>query len=132
MNRARVVAVLSLAALVVALSGCGSDDDSSASSNGNDKPSTLKFKVDPAGAKAFTTSEVSAASGKVKVVFDNPGAEIHDLTIDDSEGKRVGQTYALSESTDSIFVKLKSGEYTFYCSFAGHREAGMEGTITVE
>jgi plastocyanin len=68
----------------------------------------------------------------VKVEFENPQRAIHDLTIEDSDGKQVGQTYVLSRSWDSTFVNLKPGTYTFYCSVTGHREAGMEGTLTVE
>ena len=33
--------------------------------------------------------------------------------------------------TELWFVPLKAGEFSFICSIAGHREAGMEGTIRV-
>jgi uncharacterized cupredoxin-like copper-binding protein len=34
-------------------------------------------------------------------------------------------------STASSKVDLKPGEYEFYCTIPGHKEAGMKGTITV-
>jgi uncharacterized cupredoxin-like copper-binding protein len=29
-------------------------------------------------------------------------------------------------------VSVKAGKYAFYCTVSGHREGGMEGTLTVK
>ena len=38
---------------------------------------------------------------------------------------------ASSGGSAELKVTLKPGKYTFYCDIPGHREAGMEGTLTV-
>ena len=54
----------------------------------------------------------------------------HNVTI--AEGSKVlGATPTFAGGTKTLTVKLKPGKYTFYCSVPGHRQAGMEGTLTV-
>lgn len=89
-------------------------------------------EADPDGGLAYTTDEATSKAGKVEVHLTNESAVPHDVAIEDEGGKEVGKTEVIAEDEDSTTVNLKPGEYTFYCSVPGHREAGMEGTLTVE
>lgn len=152
----KVAALLALALASVALVACGGSSDNSSSttatSNGGGNESagagggggaaepgkssgggsTVEFEADPNGQLAFTTTEASAKAGKVTVDFNNPQGLTHDVAIEDSSGKTIGKTELIAEGEDSTSVNLKPGTYTFYCSVPGHREAGMEGTLTVK
>jgi plastocyanin len=94
--------------------------------------SSVEFETDPNGELAYTTTEASAKAGKVTIDFNNPQSLTHDVTIEDSSGKEVGKTELIGEGETSTSANLKPGTYTFYCSVPGHREAGMEGTLTVK
>jgi plastocyanin len=154
----KVAALLALALAAFALVACGDDDDDGATTatsdngaetttetgggekaaggggggGGGGAATALKFETDPSGALAFTTTEASTGAGKVTLELDNPQAAPHDVAIEDSGGKTVGQTDVITESSTSTTVDLKPGDYTFYCSVPGHREAGMEGNLTVK
>ncbi len=54
----------------------------------------------------------------------------HDVAV--AQGTTVlGQTPVFSGGSKSVTLTLKPGKYTFYCTVPGHRQAGMEGTLTV-
>jgi plastocyanin len=147
-------AFLVLAIAALALVACGSSSDSSSSttetSGGESQAeqggaakeegsggsggsaSTLKFEADPNGELAYTTTSTTAKAGKVTVEFNNPQALTHDVAIEDSSGKEVGATELIASGSDTTTVDLKPGTYTYFCTVPGHREAGMEGTLTVK
>lgn len=93
--------------------------------------STLSFEAASSGF-AYTTNSATAKAGTVTVDFNNPQSVGHDVSIEDSSGEQIGATEIVSESESSTTVELEPGTYTFYCSVPGHRQAGMEGTLTVK
>jgi plastocyanin len=94
--------------------------------------STIDVEADPSGSLSFTTDNATAKAGKDTVNFTNSSPVPHDVRFEDSSGEDVGGTETLSEGNESATVELKPGKYTFYCSVPGHRQAGMEGTLTVK
>lgn len=147
----KLAALLALALASTALIACGGGDDNStttseteAAGKANPAPeggkeeggsgggATVEFEADPSGELAYTTTEASAEAGKVTIDFKNPQSLTHDVAIESSGGEEVGKTELIGEGETSTAVNLKPGKYTFYCSVPGHREAGMEGTLTVK
>lgn len=59
--------------------------------------------------------------------FVNDGAAVHDFTIDS-----LGIAVTLNPGeTATETVNAPAGEYEYYCSIPGHKDAGMVGTLTV-
>jgi nitrite reductase (NO-forming) len=75
----------------------------------------------------FTPDEIEATEGEVSVAIENLDTFDHDFTIDELD---VQILLGPSASVDGTFPAAP-GTYAFYCSIPGHREAGMEGTLTV-
>jgi len=94
--------------------------------------STVEVEADPSGNLAFTSEEITAKAGKDTIKFTNESPVPHDVVIEDENGKELGGTEITSEGTETAEVELKPGTYTYFCSVPGHRQAGMEGTLTVK
>jgi plastocyanin len=91
---------------------------------------TLKLSADPT-AIAYEQKRLSSKPGEVTVDFTNPSALQHDVVI--SQGEKVlAHSELISESETTVSADLAPGSYTFYCSVPGHREAGMEGILSVK
>ncbi len=88
---------------------------------------TLTIPADPGGALLFESKAATAKAGALKVVLTNKSGVPHNLVID---GK--GKTEVIPNGTSDFSADLAAGEYTYYCSVPGHRQAGMEGKLTVK
>jgi plastocyanin len=94
------------------------------------KPTTLKLAANPAGQLSFNTKQLSAKAGKLTIDFANASPVEHDVTI--AQGSSVlGATPVFTGGSKALTLSLKPGSYTFYCSVPGHRQAGMEGTLSI-
>lgn len=140
-----VAAATVFAAAALALAACGGGDDtgttaaetSATETTATDTTSaggggeTVTFEADPS-ALAYTQTDVTAKAGNATIEFDNPSSTGHDVVIEDESGSEVARTDIVTDTTTSTTADLKPGTYTFFCSVPGHREAGMEGTLTVK
>jgi plastocyanin len=147
----KLAVLLALALVSTSLVACGDDDNGTTTTDtggeatngaaagggggegGAGGGSTISIEADPSGALAFTTDSLTAKAGGATLEFTNESPVGHDADIEDEGGKVIADTEVISEGGDSAAIKdLKPGKYTFFCSVPGHRQGGMEGTLTVE
>jgi plastocyanin len=152
-TRARLL-VPALTVTLLALAGCGSSSSSSTSSSTPAAPaatattsstaatsttapaggaaSSLSLAADPEGQLSYDKKSLAAKAGNVSIAFTNKSPVAHNVTIESSSGSTVGSTPTFEGGAKTLSVTLKPGSYKFYCSVPGHRQAGMEGTLTVQ
>jgi plastocyanin len=138
MTRRLLLLVFAVLALAIGGAACGGDDDDEAADEPAAEETTthdetmedgshLTLTADPGGAFSFDQTELTAAAGEVTIELVNESGIPHNVEI---EGDGVSDT--ISEGSTELMASLEAGEYVFFCNIAGHREGGMEGTLTVE
>jgi plastocyanin len=144
MTKRLLVPIAALMLSAFALTACGGSDDNgdttaadtaattattSGSSSGGS--STIAISADPSGALAYEQTDVTAKAGADTLDFTNDSSTPHDVVVEGDDGE-VGRTDVIQGDEATADLDLKPGTYTFFCSVPGHREAGMEGTLTVK
>lgn len=92
---------------------------------------TLQLAASPT-ALAFDKTSLTSKPGQVTIDFENPAVIEHDVAIEGPEGKELAVSARIGKGKTSVSADLAPGAYTFFCSVPGHREGGMEGTLTVK
>ena len=155
---ARALGIVVASTLAVALAACGSSEPkpTTAEADATKAAAAALFSA-PAGHTAslemtdlkYSNTALATKAGDVLEVFlANKGSIEHDFTLAKVPGEkalRVGgkdtdvsagnEVHAHLKSGESGLVRLKvseAGTYEFWCTVAGHKEAGMKGTLTVQ
>jgi plastocyanin len=141
MHKLLTIAVV-IALATFGLAACGGDDDDDAADEAPPAEDTathedtggggghITLTADPGGALAFDTMELTAPAGEVTIELVNDSGIPHNVEIEGNGVEEVSET--ISSGSTELTVTLEPGEYEFYCAIPGHREGGMEGTLTVE
>jgi uncharacterized cupredoxin-like copper-binding protein len=118
--------------------GTGSNSGQSSGGENAKKPGappaaqTLTLSADPSGQLKFDKPSLAAKAGTVRLVMNNPSPLQHNISIQGPGGlNRQGPTIGKGGSSQ-VSATVKAGKYTYYCAVPGHREAGMQGTLTVK
>jgi plastocyanin len=93
---------------------------------------TVELTSPETGDLVFEPESLEAPVGEVAIDYTNPSEVPHNVAIE-GDGEELAQSETVTGGDSATAtVALEAGEYVYYCSIPGHREAGMEGALTVE
>ena len=92
---------------------------------------TLDIPADPTGLVQYEFGSAEAPAGALTINSPNESSVDHNIAVEGNGVDEIGPVVK-DGGTSTVKVDLRPGEYEFYCSVEGHREAGMAGKLTVE
>jgi uncharacterized cupredoxin-like copper-binding protein len=93
---------------------------------------TLLLSADPTGQLRFDKNTLQAPAGNVRITMNNPSPLTHNVSLQGPGGINLHGPTIGKGGSSQVQAQLKPGTYTYYCSVPGHRQAGMQGTLTVK
>ena len=115
-----------LAACSTTSNGTASDPDQAPSDATTDAVTITvsDFMIEP--------NDFEASGPTVTVETTNDGPTPHNFSVRNADGEVLMATADLSTGeSETISAELEPGEYTIFCSLAGHESLGMSGTLTI-
>jgi plastocyanin len=96
-------------------------------------PTTELAVSSPAdGSLVYQPNGLQAKPGNMTITYDNPSQVPHSIAVATSNGNVLGQVQPFTNGKQSVsLTSLAPGKYVFYCTVPGHRQAGMQGDLTV-
>ena len=139
----RAVVILLAVFAALALAACG--DDNNDDSDGSDTTAAETTSTTQAGGGGGAAETVNIGETEYKldpssatvkageVTFDvsNDGTIVHNLEVEGPGEEATTDDLEAGQSGQVTVDLSKPGTYEMYCSIDGHRDLGMEGTVTV-
>ena len=100
---------------------------------GGGEPAVAKdgvLEIESTAQLAYVTNVARAEPGPTTIRSPNPSGTPHNIAVEGQGVNEVGEVVQ-DGGVSEIKATLKAGEYVFFCTVEGHREGGMEGTLTV-
>ena len=89
---------------------------------------TLAVTSPEDGSLVFDPDGLETQPGGIAITYANPSPVPHSLAVESDDGTLLGETSVFANSEESVALPdLGPGEYIYFCTVPGHREAGMEG-----
>jgi uncharacterized cupredoxin-like copper-binding protein len=95
------------------------------------KGGSLEIDADPGGALAYVFANAEAPPGQLQIDSKNASSVQHNIAVEGGQVSEAGPVVS-DGGVSKVNVKLQAGKYQFFCTVPGHRQAGMEGTLTVK
>jgi plastocyanin len=114
-------------------SGMAMNDTNMGSMPGHDEASGVEAgaREVPVTASSFRfePAEIRARAGEKLAIALTATDILHDFTIDELDAHVAAEP---GQTAKGGVTAVKPGRYAYYCTVAGHRQAGMEGVLIVE
>ncbi|MCX6385993.1 MAG: plastocyanin/azurin family copper-binding protein [Solirubrobacterales bacterium] len=95
------------------------------------KDGVLVMPADPGGQLLYTFKNAVSTAGPLVINTPNKSQTPHNIAIDGPGANAAGKV-VVGGGTSTISVTVAAGKYAFFCTVPGHRQAGMEGVLTVK